>query len=209
MIELIIADLDNTLWDTLGFLGEVAIEKAVTAMEEAGLPERKGEQFLNKIYEKNFSRLLEELDVEESIAETGKDAYEVTSDKYLEKIELFDDVEVLENLPQRKVLVTSGKKDFQEEKIERLGIRDLFEKIVIVNSFSKEEEIDTLVEEYGVSPGEVLVLGDNPSSEIRAGNILGCHTVQINRRRKQACKADYSIDSLEELPGILSEINNK
>ena len=53
-------------------------------------------------------------------------------------------------------------------------------------------------------PDQVLVVGDNPDSEIEAGNQLGIRTVQILRPGvTRSSKANCHIHGLEELGGLL------
>jgi FMN phosphatase YigB (HAD superfamily) len=53
-------------------------------------------------------------------------------------------------------------------------------------------------------PEEVIVVGDNPDSEIEAGNRLGMKTVQILRPGvPRGSNATFYVNNLEELKSLL------
>jgi putative hydrolase of the HAD superfamily len=61
-----------------------------------------------------------------------------------------------------------------------------------------------ILEAHGFSPKEVLVVGDNPDSEIAVGNQLGMATIQILRPGVAASPAaTHRIHSLAELKRFL------
>ncbi len=83
-------------------------------------------------------------------------------------------------------LVTTGFRDFQQSKVDALGIREHFAE-VIVDAIDDGERLgkrlifSELCARHDWQPESVLVVGDNPKSEIAAGNLLGMPTVQILR----------------------------
>ena len=71
-------------------------------------------------------------------------------------------------------------------KIESLGISGDFKEIIIddptVEAGGKLRIFKSILERYGYQSEELLVIGDNAESEIKAGRSLGMH---ILLRRKQ------------------------
>ncbi|WP_257450456.1 HAD family hydrolase [Archangium lipolyticum] len=106
----------------------------------------------------------------------------------------YPDIQVIRQIPGLRFLVTTGFRRLQESKIERLGIAHYFDRIIVdaldePGRRGKQTIFRELLEAYQLRPEEVVVLGDNPNSEIDAGNKLGIPTVQILRGRKQAAAA--------------------
>lgn len=104
------------------------------------------------------------------------------------------------NLPM--YLVTTGPVQLQEPKIDSLGIRHLFYKIIIDDPIrsngGKVVAFQSLLDEFGLKPESVLVIGDNPESEIKAADILGIPSVLIDRKYKH----QRSVRSFDQLCNI-------
>ena len=121
----------------------------------------------------------------------------------------YDDLHILPNLPAARFLVTSGFRRLQESKIRALNFRDWFVAVFVdaidePNRKGKEGIFRDILETYQLAPADVLVVGDNPDSEIEAGNRLGLTTVQILRPGvPRADNATLYIHSLTELNGHL------
>lgn len=122
----------------------------------------------------------------------------------------YPDVRVLGELPVQRFLVTSGFRRLQESKIQALGIGPLFTAIHIDALDDPAERqgklgiFQEILSTHGLGPQEVLVVGDNPDSEIEAGNRLGIATVQILRPGVlKGENATYYIAGLDELSLLL------
>ncbi|MEQ8582115.1 MAG: HAD family hydrolase [Marinoscillum sp.] len=101
-------------------------------------------------------------------------------------IKPYPDYNLVRNLPCEKFLITSGFTQFQKKKIRALNISSHFREIMIddplLGGKGKRDAFDRLIEKYQIQKKEILVIGDNPSSEIEAGNQLGLTTILIDRR---------------------------
>jgi HAD superfamily hydrolase (TIGR01509 family) len=121
----------------------------------------------------------------------------------------YGDLNVLRELPRKLFLVTSGFRRLQESKINALGIRSLFTEIRIdaidePGSKGKLRIFQEIVEKHSFKPDEVIVVGDNPDSEITAGNRLGMKTVQVLRAGvPRGNNATHHITTLNELGKFL------
>jgi putative hydrolase of the HAD superfamily len=115
----------------------------------------------------------------------------------------------LSALRARRFLVTSGFRRLQESKIEALGIAPLFEAIFVdaidePGPKGKERIFREILERHALRTDEVLVVGDNPASEIEAGNRLRLTTVQILRPGvTRGGNAKHVISGLAELEPLL------
>jgi HAD superfamily hydrolase (TIGR01549 family) len=120
---------------------------------------------------------------------------------------------VLRDLAFDLFLVTSGFRGLQESKVGALQIASLFKRIEIdaidePDRKGKQRIFESILETYRLRPEEVIVVGDNPDSEIEAGNELGMKTVQILRPGvPRAHNATYYIQTFNELNALLENAN--
>jgi FMN phosphatase YigB (HAD superfamily) len=93
--------------------------------------------------------------------------------------------ELLKKIKGPKILVTRGSTDIQDKKVDVLGVRADFSRIVITASDEeKQEAFAALIQEFKIKePAKVLVIGNRIDSEIRYGNILGCTTIFVPHGR--------------------------
>ena len=121
----------------------------------------------------------------------------------------YGDLAVLAELPVKLFLVTSGFRRLQESKVNALGIGHLFTGVHVdaidePGPKGKLEAFQEILKTHQLLPREVLVVGDNPDSEIAAGNRLGCTTIQILRPGVPASPAaTHRIRTLAELRGFV------
>jgi FMN phosphatase YigB (HAD superfamily) len=122
----------------------------------------------------------------------------------------YNDLGTLPEFPAMLFLVTSGFRRLQESKIRALQFGSLFEAIHVdaideADRKGKEGIFKDILKSHHLSPEEVLVVGDNPGSEIAAGNRLGMRTVQILREDvPRGSNATHYIHSLSELKGLIT-----
>ena len=123
----------------------------------------------------------------------------------------YADLRTLAELPVLRFLVTSGFRRLQESKIKALGFERLFTAIYVdaideADRKGKQSTFEGILNDYRLKPEEVLVVGDNPDSEIEAGNQLGITTVQVLRAGvPRGNNATHYIDDLAELKGLLRQ----
>jgi FMN phosphatase YigB (HAD superfamily) len=98
----------------------------------------------------------------------------------------YGDLHELAQLPARLFLVTSGFRRLQESKVKALGIAHLFTAVHIDaidegQGTGKFPIFEIILRDHSFRTDEVVVVGDNPDSEIAAGNRLGLVTIQTLR----------------------------
>ena len=185
------------------------------------------EPFLNDF----ISRLQDFYDpmvIEKIIEELWSEPVDFVTDKYSIPIEIvresfqffnhsdfvlnimpYPDYKYVKKLSVQKFLVTDGITGLQTAKIEALGIGHDFDEIVINDPFedsrSKKDIFMDLVKKYNLKQEQTFVIGDNPESEIEAGNSLNMITVRIVRNGEitQVKKANYHIKSFRDLEAII------
>ena len=123
----------------------------------------------------------------------------------------YADLRTLAELPVLRFLVTSGFRLLQESKIKALEFERLFAAIYVdaidaADRKGKQSIFEGILNDYRLKPEEVLVVGDNPDSEIEAGNQLGITTVQVLRAGvSRGNNASHYIDNLAQLKGLLRQ----
>lgn len=125
-------------------------------------------------------------------------------------IQPYPDYHFIKNYTGNKFLVTTSSTALQKAKIKALNIENDFTEIIIndtlIESKTKLDIFKYLVLKYNLVPEKTYVIGDNPNSEINAGNCLNMITVQILRDNViKGNNAKYYIKSFDELPDILFE----
>jgi 2-haloacid dehalogenase len=138
-----------------------------------------------------------------------------------ESSHLYDDaIEVLDAIEKRGIpmsLITNGISTVQRGRLEATGTRHYFMAIIISEEigiqkphpdyFKKAKE---LVVAAGGSADHPLIIGDSPTSDIKGGLDSGIDTCWVNRfsmEKDPELPATYEITRLEELLGILDDLN--
>lgn len=124
---------------------------------------------------------------------------------FQDKIDTFEDYPEIKNIPGERFLVTTGFKTMQLSKIRQMGIGADFKEIHVVNPVetSKKEVFADILNRYNYKPEEILVVGDDPESEIAAAKALGIPTVLYDKTDMFSDKeADYRIKHYSELNAI-------
>ena len=98
----------------------------------------------------------------------------------------YRDLALLPSLGDRRFLVTSGFRRLQESKVRALGIESCFDAVVVdaidePARKGKERIFRELMSEFELDADDVLVVGDNPESELAAAARLGLQSAQILR----------------------------
>lgn len=178
-IKAIILDLDNTIYPVPS-IGAQLFGPLFTLIEQSG--EYKGELALIKGYimRRPFQWVAKEYGFSPQLT---KESIELLRNlTYTGPIEAFPDYEDVRKLPCKKYLVTTGFTKMQQAKIDGLGIREDFEKVIVVDpdvsNLTKKDVFQKILEDYHYKPNEVVVIGDDPKSELQAAEDLGIIAIQ-------------------------------
>ena len=128
---------------------------------------------------------------------------------YDEPIATFEDYPLTREIAGDRFLVTTGFDKMQHSKIDQLGIRGEFKEVHVVNPVltNKKNVFADIIARNGYKAGEVLVIGDDPESEIAAAKALNIRTVLYDPQDKFSTdEADYKIKHYNELAAIVSNL---
>ncbi len=208
MIRGIIFDLDLCILDTHSLTGDF-FNPVLDPLYQSNLDDTFKRKINDLLWTTSLEDVVKTLSVPEHVANPMREAYR-NLDVPL-GIKSYGDENFIETLSLTKLLVTSGYKKFQTQKIEMLGISKLFSEIIIDELDYKEQRkgkqkiFEEILEKHGWGNREVLVVGDNPLSELAVTKALGIPSVQTLRPTViKWDEADFHISSLEELQSIVS-----
>ena len=109
---------------------------------------------------------------------------------YSKQIETFKDYPEIRKYPCKKYLVTTGFPKLQNSKIKQLGIETDFEGIYIVDpvnsNLTKKDIFQQIINDNSYPIKDVLVVGDDLNSEIKAGQELVIETILYDYRHEHA-----------------------
>lgn len=204
----VIFDLDNTIFPTKSITNEVAqpVWDAIRYSNDNYFSD-KG---INDVFSDCYCMPIREVALKHKFPKKMIDAIEIGFSKMTIDYPLttYKDYSVLGTITTDKFLVTSGNIHFQNLKINKLNIRNDFKEILIHDDgdpshLGKIKLFEFILKKYRLNRNEVLVIGDNINSEIRAGNSLGMATIQILREGiTKEDGATYYINDFYELLGL-------
>lgn len=206
-----IFDLDNCLLDAraMGTLFESAFA-AIRQANQGTLAADVLEEAIDQCWYTAFDLVAERYGFSAAMNDAGWQAF--TQMEMSPPLSGYADLRLLPGLPVRKYLVTSGFRRLQQSKIDVLGIAPWFERVVIdaINEpgpHGKGRVFAEILAAEGCAPEQVLVVGDNPLSELGAGRALGMVTVQTVRPGVAAWDgADHRVDGLDGVRKLLSAV---
>lgn len=225
MIKLIIFDLDNTLTDFIG-MKEDSIDAAVTAMIDAGL-DFSAEKIRSEIfriydeegieYQKVFNRLLVDLvgGVDYRIMAAGIVSYRKAREAALV---LYPHVNrtllALIKKGLKLAVISDAPRQEAWMRLCYLQLQHLFDTVVAFEDSGEHKPSPVpfrmVLDQLGMKPEEALMVGDWPERDIAGASELGIRTVFARYGDTFGTKvsgADYDIDDIFELVGIVDGIN--
>ncbi len=122
----------------------------------------------------------------------------------------YGDLPLLPSLPGAKFLVTSGFNRLQHSKMRALGLPPMFDRIFVdaidlPARRGKQGIFEEILTAGLWQAPDVWVVGDNPDSELAAGQALGCTTVQMLRPGvAPSAQATHRVRGLRALRALLA-----
>jgi Predicted hydrolase (HAD superfamily) len=197
----IIFDLDNTIY-LVSSIGERLFETLFRLIADSGECTGSFDMLKGEIMRRPYQYVAEEFGFSDKLKhECFEHLKNLTYDLPIKPVENYD---TTRSIPCTKFLVTTGFTNLQNSKIDRLEIRNDFEKIFIIDPFetakTKRDVFKELLIKYAYKLDEVLVVGDDLNSEIKAAKELGIESVLYDFR------SIYSSDEKQAVIRNLSEL---
>ena len=199
----IIYDLDNTVYP-VSSIGEKLFDPLFRLIEESGKHSADMEAIKKEVMRTPFRLVAKQYRLSDEL--TAKAIAMQEELIYDEPIDTFEDYPEIKNIEAERFLVTTGFEKMQRSKIKQMGIEADFKEIHIVNPTlsSKKEVFADILKRYSYLPDDVLVVGDDPESEIKAAHDLGIETVLYNKFDWHPIKsATYTINHFKDLKDII------
>jgi FMN phosphatase YigB (HAD superfamily) len=210
-VRAIIFDLDNCLApsDELGRDLLDPVFAAVRAANHGRLSEEELKAAFRDCWRYGFDKVAKEHGFSKEMRDAGWRAFariEVRA-----PMQGYGDLDVLPHLGDRRFLVTSGFRRLQESKVRALGIAHRFDEVVIdaldePARRGKERVFADLLARHRLQPEDVIVVGDDPESELTAARNLGLRPVQTVRPGIQPASGVTHVTDLGELQRLLVDL---
>lgn len=174
----IIFDLDNTIYP-VSSIGAKLFKPLFLLISESGEYTGDINEIKAEILRRPFQFIANDFSFSERLKSKCLDLFLGLT--YDDKMEPFEDYKYARKIRCSKFLVTMGFSKLQNSKIFQLNIKDDFDQIIVVDpirsELTKKDIFRKILIENGYDADEVLVVGDDLNSEIKAAKELGIETV--------------------------------
>jgi putative hydrolase of the HAD superfamily len=181
----IIFDLDNTIFP-VPQIGHELFAPLFALIKQEGSQAANLPKIKDEVMRRPFQQVAKDYGFSESL--TNQSIAILKELAYEGKIEPFEDYALVQQLPVDKFLVTTGFKKMQQSKINQMGLGNDFKEIHIVDpsttSQVKKDVFAEIQHRYGFAPEELLVVGDDLHSEIKAAHELGIDAVWYDKYQR-------------------------
>ncbi|MBO5065788.1 MAG: HAD family hydrolase [Clostridia bacterium] len=124
-------------------------------------------------------------------------------------------LEKIRSMGYRIGLITNGNATLQYKKLEMLELTEEFDEIIVSGDTPYEkpdkEIFLMMAEKMGIEPGEMMYVGDHPLNDVEGSRNAGCISVWVKTTGTwifpEIEKPALQIETVEELPSLLEEIN--
>ncbi len=190
----IIIDLDNTIY-LVSSIGDRLFKSLFQLITESG--DYKGDFNLLKaeIMRTPFQKVADAFNFGASLKAEGIKLLENTSyDGTMETVESYN---FIRDLACKKYLVTTGFTKMQNSKIKQLDLEKDFDKIFVIDpsltTLTKKDIFEKILTDYDFKTEDVLVVGDDINSEIKAAQELGIESVVYDFNLEHTEKKELNI----------------
>lgn len=199
----IILDLDNTIFPVPS-IGHKLFAPLFELIEQEGSHKDDLEKIKDEVMRRPFQQVAKDHHFNEAL--TSKCVAVLKELAYKDIIEPFEDYAIVKHWPVDKFLVTTGFVKMQQSKVDRLGLGADFKEIHIVDpattNKTKKDVFADIIQRHGYSKEEVLVVGDDPNSEIKAAHELGIDAVLYDKFKRYRDTMLITVSNFEQLGPI-------
>lgn len=206
----LIFDLDNTIYPVSAIADNLFGKLFGLLDDNAGIINTGDSERVNKIKDemtrRPFQHIADKYALDETLRNKMLDA--LRNMTYDGPMQPFDDYHQLRLIPLEKFLVTTGFPKLQYSKITQLRIEDDFKEIIVVDpdvsGETKKNVFEGIMRKYDYQPAGLLIIGDDPESEIKAALELNIETFLFDPNGIYAkSRTTYRSNSLKNVLTIL------
>jgi putative hydrolase of the HAD superfamily len=189
MKQAIILDLDNTIYP-VSSIADHLFEKLFTLLDENSEKINHGDLAAAKddLTRRHFHLVADKFNFSPELKAQGINL--LSNMEYDLPMQPFEDYHHIQSSNIKKFLVTTGFTKLQWSKVKMLGIEDDFVEIHIVDpeksNQTKKDVFADILKRYNYTAEDLLVIGDDPESEIKAATELGINTFLFDPGNKHA-----------------------
>jgi putative hydrolase of the HAD superfamily len=202
----IIFDLDNTIYSVKSIGDELFAPLFDLIFKDTGHAEEE-DKIREDIMRRPFQQVAKDYQFSKELTEQG--IAHLKEARFEGDIQPFEDYVHVKKLPLDKFLVTTGFMKLQQSKVERMNLRSDFKDIQIVDPMvsdkTKKDVFAEIMDKHGYDKTEVLVVGDDLHSEIKAAQELGIDAILYDKSNGQNNRVQVmKISNFNQLQSILS-----
>lgn len=214
MKRALILDLDNTIYPVSSISENLFGQLFNLLDQHSGTINTDDTDRVDKIKDemtrRPFQHIADEFDLDDELR--NKMVHTLRNMAYSLPMQPYADYAHIRAIPLDKFLVTTGFIKLQMSKIKMLGIEDDFKTIHIVDPDvsrqTKKDVFADMMKTHDYQPKDLLVIGDDPESEIKAAKALGIDTFLYDPDNKYTdAQATYRSVNLKEVLNILERSN--
>lgn len=210
MKKALIFDLDNTIYPVSSISESLFADLFTILDQHAEIINAADADTISRIKDEMTRRPFQHIADEFSLHEEVRNKMEaqLRNMTYDLPMQPFDGYRYLSVIELDKFLVTTGYSKLQWSKVKMLGIEDDFKHIHIVdpdvNSKTKKDVFEEIMQAYNYIPGDLLVIGDDPESEIKAAKALAIDTFLYDPANKHThVQVSYRSDNLQDVSKLI------
>lgn len=200
----LIFDLDDTIYDTKSVVDQMYVE--LFALLKGKVTVDVLERIREDILTTSFHVIADRYALDKGLKHDGLEL--CLNMDYDGPMVPFKDYGLTKGNSAERFLVTAGYTKLQKSKIRQLWIEKDFKEIFIPDPYTsdqtKTDVFRDILNKYHYDPSQVLVIGDNPETEIAAGKELGIETYLYDYEGKfSPALADYYSRNYENFADII------
>jgi putative hydrolase of the HAD superfamily len=201
----IIFDLDNTIYSVYS-IGETLFAPLFQLIEQDGTQLQHMSKIRDEVMRRPFQQIANDYQFSEALIEKSMELLKQLV--YNAPIEPFEDYALVRQLPIDKYLVTTGFRNMQQSKVDRMALQKDFREIHIVDpstsNKTKKDVFADLILRHQYAKDDVLVIGDDLHSEIKAAQQLGLDVVWYDKyERYEPIPGLQKITNYQQLVALL------
>ena len=197
----LILDLDNTIYP-VSSIADHLFESlfALIDRESAGVDESAVNKAKDELTRKPFQWVADKYHFSPELKTMGVELLKNMT--YDLPMQPFDEYHHIRSAPYQKFLVTTGFPKLQWSKIKQLGIEEDFLEVHVVDpdvsNKTKKDVFADIMYRHNYQAADVLIIGDDPESEIKAAAELGIETFLYDPQNKHPlAEATYKNQNLK------------